>query len=166
MAILSYFTILPWDLHLDHCHLSRHLPRSRRSRLKLIRLEKGAILEARWWDMRANVHVYIHRSVVELVQLQHLVSGEIKKSQMLHPLLPWLKLNWRSLIPNTMYLPLVKIYILPNHPTTCLLDSLSRLCCICEVTYELALLPELLEWHFPSAMLAMLVIPWQHVTFS
>ena len=36
--------------------------------------------------MRANVHVCIHRLVV---QLQHLMPREIKKSRTLHSLLPW-----------------------------------------------------------------------------
>ena len=124
VALHSYFTILPQDLHLDRCHLSRHLPQSRRTRLKLIRLEKGAILEARWWDMRASVHVCIHRSVVELVQLQHLVSGEIKKSHMLRPLLPWLKLmclaKWNLAKFDTIS-AWIKIYTysLLSHPMTC-----------------------------------------------
>jgi len=57
--------------------------------------------------MGANVHVCIHKLVVELVQLQHLVSGEIKKSHMLRPLLPWLKLmclaKWNLVKFDTQY---------------------------------------------------------------
>ena len=67
-------------IHVDHCCLSRHLLWSKKTRQKLIR--KGAILEARWQEIGANVHFCIHRSVV---QLQHLVPREREKSCMLCP---------------------------------------------------------------------------------
>ena len=86
MALLSYVVTLPRDLPNPSGPLSSQLvimePKSKtcRKRGPFLKLDDG---------MRANVHICIHRLVV---QLQYLVPGEIEKSRMLHPLLPQLKL--------------------------------------------------------------------------
>ena len=94
MALLLYFTILPRDLPDPSGQLSSlaDICHNVETKTKLVR--KGGHTSLKLDNgMRANLHVCIHGSVV---QLQHLMTGEIEKSCTLHPLLSRLKLAWQN----------------------------------------------------------------------
>ena len=85
MALLSHFTILPQDFLYPSGPLLSQLTSATIIEAKTKTCQKrGEYLKLEVM-MRASVHACIHRLVV---QLRHLVSGEIEKSCMLCPLLP------------------------------------------------------------------------------